>query len=119
MNPVYIRATGIHAEHFSDLHALEQVLNQQQEQPCLTDVDIHQDLNLRLNKTELGAIAREDRSILNDLSTSILNAAGDMLAAAGKPNGLDFAENQAQYKKFRVSSEQQFELISDQKYVDI
>lgn len=33
--------------------------------------------------------------------------------------GLDFAENQSQFKKFRVSSDEQFTLIADQKYTDI
>jgi hypothetical protein len=33
--------------------------------------------------------------------------------------GLMFAENQAQYKKFRIPSEEQFELIADQKFVEI
>jgi len=33
--------------------------------------------------------------------------------------GLEFAENQAQYKKFRIPSEQQFALIADQKFVSI
>ena len=32
---------------------------------------------------------------------------------------LDFAENRYQYKKFRKSSDEQFKLISDQKYVSI
>lgn len=34
-------------------------------------------------------------------------------------NGLAFAENQSQYKKFRIPSEQQFALIADQKFVTI
>lgn len=33
--------------------------------------------------------------------------------------GLEFAENQSQYKKFRIPSAQQFELIADQKFVSI
>lgn len=33
--------------------------------------------------------------------------------------GLAFAENQSQYKKFRIPSEQQFILIADQKFVTI
>lgn len=33
--------------------------------------------------------------------------------------GLEFTENQAQYKKFRIPSEQQFALIADQKFVSI
>lgn len=33
--------------------------------------------------------------------------------------GLEFAENQAQYKKFRIPSEKQFALIADQKFVTI
>ena len=33
--------------------------------------------------------------------------------------GLEFAENQSQYKKFRIPSEQQFALIADQKFVTI
>jgi len=33
--------------------------------------------------------------------------------------GLSFAENQSQYKKFRKSSEEQFLLISDQKFISI
>lgn len=33
--------------------------------------------------------------------------------------GLEFAENQSQYKKFRISSDKQFELIADQKFVTI
>lgn len=33
--------------------------------------------------------------------------------------GLEFAENQSQYKKFRNSSDKQFELIADQKFVAI
>lgn len=33
--------------------------------------------------------------------------------------GLEFAENQSQYKKFRISCEQQFALIEDQKFVSI
>lgn len=33
--------------------------------------------------------------------------------------GLSFAENQSQYKKFRIPSEQQFALIADQKFVII
>ena len=34
-------------------------------------------------------------------------------------NGLTFAENQAQYKKFRIPNDQQFALIADQKFVTI
>lgn len=37
----------------------------------------------------------------------------------GEVRGLIFAENQYQYKKFRVSSEDQFALIADQKFVFI
>lgn len=33
--------------------------------------------------------------------------------------GLEFAENQSQYKNFRIPSEQQFALIADQKFVTI
>jgi hypothetical protein len=33
--------------------------------------------------------------------------------------GLSFAENQSQYMKFRVSSEKQFALVADQKFVII
>lgn len=33
--------------------------------------------------------------------------------------GLEFAENQSQYKKFRLQNEQQFALISDQKFISI
>jgi hypothetical protein len=33
--------------------------------------------------------------------------------------GLEFAENQSQYKKFKMPSNKQFELISDQKFVTI
>lgn len=33
--------------------------------------------------------------------------------------GLEFAENQSQFKKFRITSEQQFALIADQKFVTI
>jgi hypothetical protein len=33
--------------------------------------------------------------------------------------GLEFSENQSQFKKFRVPSEEQFDLISDQKFVTI
>lgn len=33
--------------------------------------------------------------------------------------GLEFAENQSQYKKFRMSSDKQFELIADQRFVTI
>jgi hypothetical protein len=33
--------------------------------------------------------------------------------------GLAFAENQAQYKKFRIPSEQQFALIANQKFLYI
>jgi len=33
--------------------------------------------------------------------------------------GLEFAENQSQYKKFRIPNEQQFALIADQKFVTI
>lgn len=33
--------------------------------------------------------------------------------------GLNFAENQSQYKKFRIPSEQQFALIADQKFATI
>ena len=33
--------------------------------------------------------------------------------------GLEFAENQSQYKKFRLPNEQQFALISDQKFISI
>lgn len=33
--------------------------------------------------------------------------------------GLEFAENQSQYKKFRIPSERQFALIADQKFVSI
>ena len=33
--------------------------------------------------------------------------------------GLEFAENQSQYKKLRITSEQQFALIADQKFVTI
>ena len=33
--------------------------------------------------------------------------------------GLEFAENQSQYKKFRMSSEEQFELIADQRFISI
>lgn len=33
--------------------------------------------------------------------------------------GLEFAENQSQYKKFRFPNEQQFTLISDQKFISI
>lgn len=36
-----------------------------------------------------------------------------------KVKGLEFAENQSQYKKFRIPSEQQFDLIADQKFVNI
>lgn len=34
-------------------------------------------------------------------------------------SGLTFAENQSQYKKFRMSSEKQFELIADQRFISI
>jgi hypothetical protein len=34
-------------------------------------------------------------------------------------SGLEFAENQSQYKKFRMSSEKQFELIADQRFISI
>lgn len=83
MNPVYIRATGIHAEHCDDLGALNAVLSQKQEGPCLSGQDIYQPIKVRLSPSEQKVIAREDRSILNDLSTCILNAAGDMLQSAG------------------------------------
>lgn len=33
--------------------------------------------------------------------------------------GLEFAENQSQYKKFRMSSDEQFALIEDQKFISI
>ena len=33
--------------------------------------------------------------------------------------GLEFAENQSQYKKFRMSSDDQFALIADQKFISI
>lgn len=33
--------------------------------------------------------------------------------------GLEFAENQSQYKKFRIQNEQQFALISDQRFISI
>jgi hypothetical protein len=33
--------------------------------------------------------------------------------------GLEFAENQSQYKKFRMSSEEQFKLIADQRFIPI
>jgi hypothetical protein len=34
-------------------------------------------------------------------------------------NGLDFAENQSQLKKFSIPSKEQFNLIADQKYISI
>lgn len=34
-------------------------------------------------------------------------------------SGLTFAENQSQYKKFRMSSEKQFSLIADQRFISI
>ncbi|MBU0784426.1 MAG: hypothetical protein KJ798_07470 [Gammaproteobacteria bacterium] len=34
-------------------------------------------------------------------------------------HGQEFAENQSQYKKFRIPNEQQFALIADQRFVSI
>lgn len=57
-----------------------------------------------------------DRNGVNGFFVDPLHYDSSFLDAV---NGLDFAENQAQYKRFRVSNEQQFEFISDQKYFDI
>jgi 3-oxoacyl-(acyl-carrier-protein) synthase len=112
VNPVYIRATGLHSEHFHDNHALYEVLNQDKAAPSLTGQDYYQPLKVRLTRSELGAIAREDRSILNDLATSILNATGDLLVSANLEDGLPQAEDTPLYSGTDGVSEYSFTALA-------
>jgi len=112
MNPVYIRATGIHTEQYQDLNALNAAFLAPPKQIDLSDVDIYQAANLKLNQLERQAIAREDRSILNDLATSILNASGDMLSHANKLAGLDNAEATPLYAGTDGVAEYSFSALS-------
>lgn len=79
MSAVYIKAAGIQTEHFDELASLDAVLNRNQQRTESSERNIYKPLNRRLSKSEVEAIAREDRSILNDLSTLILNSIGDSL----------------------------------------
>ena len=112
MNPVYIRATGLHSEHFSDLCDLDSMLNECWDMPNVVGGDIYQPPKLKLTPSEVKAIAREDRSILNDLSTSILNATGDMLLHAGCEDGLLNAEDTPLYAGTDGVSEYSFTALS-------
>ncbi|ALO43818.1 hypothetical protein [Pseudoalteromonas phenolica] len=85
MSAVYVRAAGIQTEYFDELAALDAVLNRGQARAESAEKNIYKPLNRKLTKSEVAAIAREDRSILNDLSTMILNSIGDLLA--NSPDG--------------------------------
>lgn len=80
MSAVYVQAAGINTEHFDSLQALDAVLNCGQARAEQVEKNIYKPLNRRLSKAEVGVIAREDRSILNDLSTLILNSIGDLMS---------------------------------------
>ncbi|MBQ4849990.1 beta-ketoacyl synthase [Pseudoalteromonas sp. MMG012] len=80
MSAVYVKAAGIQTEYFDELMTLDAVINRNQERVKSSESNIYKPLNRKLSKSEVAAIAREDRSILNDLSTLILNAIGDLLA---------------------------------------
>ncbi|MBR8845629.1 MULTISPECIES: beta-ketoacyl synthase [unclassified Pseudoalteromonas] len=79
MSAVYVKAAGIQTEHFDQLAALDAIVNRGQERVESAERNIYKPLNRKLSKGEVAVIAREDRSILNDLSTLILNSIGDLL----------------------------------------
>lgn len=108
MKPVYIRATGLYAEHCVDQQQLAQHLATR---PALPAPALYQAANVRLVKSELAVIAREDRSILNDLATGILNATSDLLSQAAV-RGLDAPEDMPLYAGTDGVAEYSFTALS-------
>lgn len=93
--PVYLRAGGLFTEHCASLADLQAWFLQ--DKTPITDGELHQPANIRLKRSELAVIAREDRSILNDLATSLLNATADLQAQAGFAGALPDAEQTPLY----------------------